>query len=276
MSIAARPIGADVARLDGPDKVTGSATYAYEHPLTDPAYAFAVLSTVARGRVARIDTTAAAKLPGVLAVLTHENVPRLADASDGELAILQSPEIHFRGQIVGAVVAESLEIAREAAALVRVEEQAVEHSAVLRAGDPGLYKPAEEDVGDPADTAHGDVEAGLRAAATTIDATYTTPIEHASPMEPHTSVALWRDGTLTLFESTQSVHGVRKAIAELFGIALEDVEVTAPYVGGGFGCKGKLHAPAVLAVMAAQAVAGRPVKLAVERDQILTLGGQPV
>lgn len=273
MSIAARPLGADVARIDGPDKVTGTATYAYEHPLTDPAYALAVLSTVARGRVAHIDTTEAAALAGVLAVLTHENATQLADASDGELAILQSPEIHFRGQIVGAIVAESLEIAREAAALVRVEEQAIEHSAALRTDDPGLYKPEDEDDGDPTDTAQGDVEAGLRAAATTIDATYTTPIEHANPMEPHTSVALWRDGTLTLFESTQSVHGVRNAIAKLFGLAREDVVVTAPYVGGGFGCKGKLHAPAVLAVMAAQAVAGRPVKLALERSQMFTLGG---
>ena len=131
-AIAARPLGADVGRLDGPRKVTGAATYAYEHPLTDPAYVFPLLSTAARGRVVGIDAAEAQSLPGVLAVLTHERAPKLADTSNPELAVLQSPAIHFRGQIVGAVIAESLEIGAHAAALVRIEEQASEHDVVLR------------------------------------------------------------------------------------------------------------------------------------------------
>ena len=174
MTTAVRPLGADIGRIDGPRKVSGTATYAYEHPLTGPAYVVALLSSVARGRVTAIDSSQAEALPGVLAVLAHESAPRLADTEDRELAILQTPEIHFRGQVVGAVVADSLEIATHAAGLVRVQEQASEHDVVLTADHPQLFKPQDEST----DTSRGDAEAGLRAAATTVDATYTTPHQH--------------------------------------------------------------------------------------------------
>jgi xanthine dehydrogenase YagR molybdenum-binding subunit len=272
-TLASRPIGADIGRIDGPQKVTGTAPYAYEHPLTDPAYVLPLLSTVARGTVTRIDASAARALPGVLAVLTHEDTPQLADTSDGELAILQSPEIHFRGQIVGAVVAESLEIGRHAVGLVGIEQEAREHSVVLSADHPDVYRPQSVNAGGETDTAHGDVEAALRDAAMAIVATYSTPMEHNHPLEPHTTVARWHDGTLHLFESTQSVHGVRTSVAALFGLEPEAVHVTAPFVGGGFGSKGLIHAPTVLAVIAARAVPGRPVKLALSRQQMFTLAG---
>ncbi len=267
-AVAARPIGADIGRLDGPQKVTGTAPYAYEHPLTDPAYVFALLSTVARGTVTRIDAGTAAALPGVLAILTHEEPPPLADTSDDETAILQSPEIHFRGQVVGAIVAESLEIGRHAVGLVRIDQQAADHRVRLSPDDPELYRPESVE-----DAASGDVEAALRAAAASVVATYSTPMEHNNPMEPHTTVARWQDGTLHLYESTQSVHGVRDSLAKVFGLRAEDVHVSAPFVGGGFGSKGVVHAPTVLAVMAARAVPGRPVKLALSRQQMFTLGG---
>jgi xanthine dehydrogenase YagR molybdenum-binding subunit len=272
-ALATRPIGADIGRLDGPRKVTGTAPYAYEHPLTDPAYVLPLLSTVARGTVTRIDASAADALPGVLAVLTHEHPPQLADTSDGELAILQTPEIHFRGQIVGAVVADSLEIGQHAVSLVRIEQAAAEHSVVLSPDHPELYRPETVNAGAETDTEHGDVEAALRGAATSLVATYSTPMEHNHPLEPHTTVAHWRDGTLRLYESTQSVHGVRRSIAGLFGLEPERVHVTAPFVGGGFGSKGLIHAPTVLAVMAARALPGRPVKLALSRQQMFTLAG---
>ncbi|MDX6677231.1 MAG: xanthine dehydrogenase YagR molybdenum-binding subunit [Solirubrobacteraceae bacterium] len=270
MTVATGALGADIARLDGPRKVAGTARYAYEQPLTDPAYVYVLQSRVARGRVTTIDAREAMKLAGVLAVLTHDNAPKLAGDSDGRLAILQSPDVRFRGQAIAAVVADSIEIARHAAALVRVEQQPAEHRVLLSPDDPDLYVP---DFSGGADSERGDVEAALRDAPTTIDATYRTPMQHNNPLEPHTSVALWRDGTLRLWESTQSVHGVRDTIGDLFGIDAERVRVSAPYVGGGFGSKGQLHAPTVLAVMAAQAVPGRPVKLAVERRQMFTLGG---
>ena len=267
MTTAVRPLGADIGRIDGLRKVSGTATYAYEHPLTGPAYVVALLSSVARGHVTAIDSSQAETLPGVLAVLTHESAPRLADTEDRELAILQTPEIHFRGQVVGAVVADSLEIAEHAAGLVRIVQEASEHRVLLSADDPELYAP------DGSGSSEGDVEAALRSAATAIDATYRTPSQHNNPLEPHTTVALWRDGTLRLYESTQSVHGVRDTIAPLFGLQDEQVHVHAPFVGGGFGSKGPVHAHVVLAVMAAQAVAGRPVKLALTRSQTFTLGG---
>jgi xanthine dehydrogenase YagR molybdenum-binding subunit len=269
-TIVSRPIGADIARIDGPQKVTGTATYAYEHPLTDPAYVFPLVSAVARGRVVAVDTAAATELPGVLAVLTHENTPALADTSDAENAILQSCEIHFRGQIVGGVVAESLEIGQEAVGLVRIEEAADAHRVLLRADDPEQFGP---DNAAETGAAPGEVEAALAAAATSITATYSTPIEHNNPMEPHTTVARWQDATLRLYDSTQSVHGVRTTIAGLFGLEPEQVQVTAPFVGGGFGSKGMVHAHTVLAVMAARAVPGRSVKLALTRQQMFTLGG---
>ncbi|MEA2190550.1 MAG: xanthine dehydrogenase YagR molybdenum-binding subunit [Solirubrobacteraceae bacterium] len=273
MSIATTGIGADIGRIDGPHKVTGTAFYAYEHPLTDPAYVVAVRSTVARGRVVGIDASEAEELEGVLAVLGHDPAPALADRSDGELAILQSPDVHFRGQIVAAVVADSLEIATHAAGLVRVEQRADPHRVLLAADDPELYEPDGVNGGAETDTSQGDVEAALRSAATTIDATYRTPMQHNNPLEPHTTVALWRDNTLHLYESTQSVHGVRSSLAGLFGLDEEQVHVVAPFVGGGFGSKGMIHAPTVLAVMAARAVEGRPVKLALTRQQMFTLAG---
>ncbi len=267
-AVATRPIGADIGRLDGPQKVTGTAPYAYEHPLADPAYVIPLLSTVARGTVTAIDASAAAALPGVLAVLTHEDPPPLADTSDDETAILQSPEIHFRGQVVGAIVAESLEIGRHAAGLVRIDQQRADHRVRLSPDDPELYRPDSVE-----DAATGDVEAALRAAAASVVATYSTPMEHNNPLEPHTTVARWQDGTLCLYESTQSVHGVRDSLAGLFGLQAEDIHVSAPFVGGGFGSKGVVHAPTVLAVMAARTVPGRSVKLALSRQQMFTLGG---
>lgn len=269
-TVAARALGADIARIDGPQKVTGAATYAYEHPLAEPAYVFPLLSTVARGRVVVIDAGAAADLPGVLCVLTHDNAPRLADTSDAENAILQSDAVHFRGQIVGAIVAQSLEIGAEAVALVRIEEAADEHRVVLRIDDPAQFAPEEN---GESGAAAAEVDAALAAAAARITAIYSTPIAHNNPMEPHTTVARWQDGTLRLYDSTQSVHGVRTTIAGLFGLTPERVRVRAPFVGGGFGSKGTVHAHTVLAVMAAQALPGRDVKLALTRQQMFTLGG---
>src|ERR1700740_2570757 len=115
-----RAIGASLDRRDGPQKVTGTAAYAYEHRLDNPLYLFPVQSHVARGRVTRIDASAAEALPGVIAVLSHENAPRLADVSDRELAVLQADEVDYRGEYVAAAVAETLETARYAASLVRV------------------------------------------------------------------------------------------------------------------------------------------------------------
>jgi xanthine dehydrogenase YagR molybdenum-binding subunit len=268
-----RAIGMKLARLDGPAKLTGTAPYAFEYPLDDPLYLHPVQATIARGRVTDIDTTAAAALAGVVAAITHKNAPRLACGEDRELWVLQSDEVHFRGQFVAAVVAETPEIARQAADLVRVTYAEQPHDAELRPDRDDLYAPGKVNPDFPTDTDEGDVGAALTAAAVTVDATYTTPMEHNNPMETHTTVALWAEGVLTLHDSTQGAHTVRTALAPVFGLAPEQVRVIAPYVGGGFGSKGTAHAHNVLAGLAAQAVAGRPVKFALTRQQMFALAG---
>jgi xanthine dehydrogenase YagR molybdenum-binding subunit len=276
MAIAAqREIGADRARRDGPAKVTGTALYAAEHPFADPAYAHPVPATVARGRITAIDSGAAFAVPGVLTVLTHENAERLASEEDKELWVLQSPEVAFRGQFVAVVVADSPEAAREAAELVNVSYDRQDHDVVLRANHPERYAPDQVNPAFPTDTEEGDPEAGLAAAAVSVDATYTTPANHNNPMEPHTTVARWDRAAehLTLHDSTQGVHNVRKTIAPLFGLEAEQVSVIAPHVGGGFGSKGTPHAHDVLACLAARAVPGRDVKLALTRQMLFSVAG---
>jgi xanthine dehydrogenase YagR molybdenum-binding subunit len=266
-------IGTPVKRIERPAKVTGTALYAFEHPLEHPAYLFPVQATIARGRVAAVDTAPAQACGGVLVVLTHFNAPRLASDEDKELWVLQSDEVAFRGQFVGAVVAESPEIAREAASLVRVDYDQQPHDALL-SGDRGdLHSP--QSIFDiyETDTSSGDVEAAIAAAALTVGETHRTPMEHNNPMEPHSTIAVWADGSLTLYDSTQGAHATRSTLASLFGLDPHRVRVISPHVGGGFGSKVSAHAHQVLAGLAAQAVPGRPVKVALTRQQMFPLVG---
>lgn len=272
-----RAIGAPLARLDGRAKVTGTAPYAFEQPVDDPAYLHPVQSTIARGRITAVDVDAARAVDGVLDVLTVFDAPRLADTSDGELSILQDDRVHFRGQIIGGVVAESAEIARQAAGLVQVTYAEDPHDVELTVDHPGLYTPDEVNPSYPSDTDEGDVDAALASAEVTVDQTYSTPIEHNNPMEPHACIAVWtNDGgqpEVTLYDSTQGVHAAREALAPVFGLEPEQIRIIAPHVGGGFGSKGAPHAHDVLALLAAQRSAGRPVKLALTRQQMFSLVG---
>ena len=264
-----RAIGASLSRRDGPQKVTGTAPYAYEHRFDRPLYLFPVESDVARGRVTRIDASAAEDLPGVVTVLTHENAPRLADTSDRELTVLQAGDVAFRGQYVAAVLAETLETARYAASLVRVSYDEVPHDVELRPDRSDLYAPEHVNPGLPTDTQEGDFDRAFPSAAVKLDETYTTPMEHHNPMEPHTTVALWEAGDLTLYESTQGPHSAKQTLAQVLGLDADRVRVIAPYVGGGFGSK-TVHANTVLAALAAEAVQGSPVKFALTRQQMFS------
>jgi xanthine dehydrogenase YagR molybdenum-binding subunit len=266
-------VGEALPRRDGRAKVTGTAPYAFEQEVHDPVYMHPVQATIARGAISTIDVTAAEDVPGALMALTHENAPRLASDENPELWILQDPEIHFRGQLIGAVIADTAEAAREAAGLVQVVYDERPHDVVLRADHPDLYAPDKVNPAFPTDTSQGDVDAAMRGAAVTIDETYTTPMEHNNPMEPHATIAIHEGGRLTLYDSTQGVHTVRTAIAPLFGLTPDAVRVISPYVGGGFGSKGTPHAHIVLACLGAQALPGRPVKLALTRQQMFGLVG---
>ncbi len=271
-----RAIGQALVRRDGEQKVRGTATYAYETPVENPAFCHPVQATIARGRVTAMDTAAAEALDGVLAVLTPFNAERLASTDDAEYAVLQSPEVAFRGQLIGVVVAETSELAREVADGITVAYAEQPHDSELRTDRPDLYAPEQVNAGHPTDTSEGDVEAAMRSAEVTVDHTYETQMLHNNPIEPHATTALWEPGAdvpLTLWDSTQGVHPDRAAVSEVFGLDEQQVRVVCPYVGGGFGSKGNPHANVMLVAMAARALPGRPVKLALTRQQMFFLAG---
>src|SRR5579859_7902674 len=272
MQLITRAISAPLNRLDGVQKVTGAANYAYEYPVEGVTYVFPVQSTIARGRVVSIDASAARALPGVIAVLSHENAPRLAPVDDAELAVFQSEAIAYRGQFVAAVVAETLEIARQAAELVVVRYEEQPHDVELRADRTDLYKPQIVNPFYQSDTVSGDVETALAQAPVSVDYVYTTPAEHPNPLEPHTTVAVWNEDSLTLYDANQGPHPIRDTVATAFKLPPERVRVISQYVGGAFGSKVDAHPHVILAVMAAQ-VASRPVKLALTRQQMCALAG---
>ncbi len=267
-----RATGAPLNRIDGVQKVTGAATYAYEYPVEGVTYVFPVQSTIAKGRIVSIDASAARALPGVIAVLSHENAPRLAPLDDAELAVFQSDAVAYHGQFVAAVVAGTPEIARQAASLVVVRYQEQPHDVELRADRGDLYTPEKLVAIFETDTESGDVEAALTSAAVSLDHTYTTPPEHNNPLEPHATTAIWSDEGVTLYDSNQGAHRVRDTVAQAFGLPPERVRVIARYVGGGFGSKSHPHPHTILTVMAAQATR-RPVKFALTRQQMFALVG---
>jgi xanthine dehydrogenase YagR molybdenum-binding subunit len=271
MSVAERAVGAPIDRIEGREKVAGEATYAFEYEQENAVYAAIVQSTIAKGTIRAVDPAAAATLPGVLAVLWHENAPALASA-EGELAVLQSPAVSYRGQIVAAVVADSLETARQAGRLVRLDYDVAEHDVELRTDHPGLYKPDKVNPNFPTDSEEGDFEQALATAAIVVDETYTTPAEHNNPMEPHATIAVWENGGLTLYDSNQGAWRVAETVADAFGLEPAQVRVISRHVGGGFGSKGTPRPNVVLSAMCARHVQ-RAVKLAVTRQQMFTLTG---
>jgi xanthine dehydrogenase YagR molybdenum-binding subunit len=273
MSVAAsRIIGAPVDRIEGREKVSGQAKYAYEYEAEGACYGAIIQSTEARGRIRAFDASAARAVPGVIDVLWAENAPRLKEISDPELEILQRPEFAYRGQIVGAVIAESYETARQAERLIRIDYETELHDTLLRPDHPHLYAPEKVNPSFPADTADGDFDAAYASAEVTIDFTYTTPTEHNNPMEPHATIAVWGGDSITLYDSNQGATTVSETVAKAFGLSPEAVRVVSPHVGGGFGSKGTPRPHVILAVMAAKLV-GRPVKLAVTRQQMFDVTG---
>ncbi|MGC4878347.1 xanthine dehydrogenase family protein molybdopterin-binding subunit [Micromonospora sp. DT43] len=265
--MSAGAVGRAYPRLEGREKVTGTARYAVEYPTDDVTYGWVVPAAVVRGRITRVDADEALASPGVLAVLHHGNAPRIAPGAQPELWLLQEPAVHYRGQYVAVVVATSLEAAREGARLLRIDYDTGPHSTVLTDDHPGLYKPEHVNPSYPTDTVEGDFDAGYAAAPVRVDATYRTPAYHNNPMEPHATTALWRDGRLLVHDSTQGAAPVQATLAELFELPRESVRVIAEHVGGGFGSKGYAKASVVLAALAARHV-DRPVKLALTRQQL--------
>jgi xanthine dehydrogenase YagR molybdenum-binding subunit len=278
--IETRAVGAHHDRVDGPLKVTGHARYAVEHGpdegVSEHLTAWLVGAPVAKGRVLRVDATQALATAGVVSVVDHESARRLDDTGeqgDCELAILQDDRIHYRGQIVAIVLAESAEAAREGARLVHVHVEAGDHVADLDSDEAELYAPEEVNAGHETDWSDGDVDAARAGAAVVVEGDYSTPYEHNNPLEPHAATAHWDGEVLTVWDSTQAVHAVASTLAPMLGLEVEQVRVRAPYVGGGFGSKGLPHSPEVAAALSAMAVPGRWVRLAVTRQQMFAMTG---
>lgn len=277
-------IGEPLDRVDGPAKVTGQARYAAEFPAARTTYAVIVQSTIASGTLADVETTAAERLPGVLAVMTPANAPRLpqqgqsaaSPPSGRALSLLQDTHVYYNGQPIAVVIAETFETATHAAHLVRARYRPTAGRVDMQAALPSAYPYTQPILGRLAPaTERGDVQAALNGAATVVDAVYTTPLETHNPMEPHATMAEWSGDRLTLHDSTQYVYGVRRILAKTFGIAEDNVRVICDYVGGAFGSKGSAWSHVVLAAMAARLVR-RPVKLVLSRRQMFgPVGAHP-
>lgn len=272
-------IGTATSRVDGRDKVTGAARYAGEYSAPDLAHASIVMATIAKGRIKKIDTSEAHNVAGVLAVLTHDNRPPMADndkAYKDDVAPdegspyrpLYDGEIKFNGQPVALVLAEDFETATYAASLVRVDydeeppvtdlEQQLRNTVAL----------------DPPAKPRGDAAKAFAASDVRHDAGYSVPIEHHNPMELFASTAVWQDGKLTVYDKTQGVQNVQRYLCSVFEAKPDEIRVMSPFMGGGFGSGLRPQYQVVLAVLGARALK-RSVRLVLTRQQMYMVGYRP-
>jgi xanthine dehydrogenase YagR molybdenum-binding subunit len=270
-------VGSSISRKDGALKVTGQARYAADHPLEHVAHAVAVCSTIGNGRVSRSDSSAAERAPGFLAIIHHGNAPKLfrpvnnfnSASKPGEIRVVfEDDRVHYAGQYIAVVVAETLQQAQHAAELVQVTYETWPPVINTDNAMDTVYDPAEF-FGEKLAASRGDPESAFQAAEITYEAEYFTPIEHHNPMEPSASIAHWEGDELTLYETTQWVAGARNTVAETLGMPEENVHVVSPFIGGGFGCKGFIWPHSVMSAIAAKRV-GRPVKLSLTRKQMFS------
>ncbi len=282
-------IGTATSRIDGVAKVTGSAKYAAEFNAPGLLHGSLVTSTITKGRITRIDTSEAKRVKGVVDVLTHAHRPQMADndkAYKDDVAPLGSPfrplydnRIMFNGQPIALVVAETSEVARFAASLVRVEyEQEAHVTDVFRQRDaaapvPPPTNPLEAVFAPP--RPRGNSKQGLAAAAVRHEAEYYTPIEHHNPMELFASTVVYEaNGKLTVYDKTQGVQNVQRYLCSVFSLKPDDVRVVSPFVGGAFGVGLRPQFEAVLAMLAALALR-RSVRVVLTRPQMYALGYRP-
>ena len=282
-------IGTATSRVDGRAKVTGTAKYAGEFNEPGLAHASVVTSTIAKGRIARIEAGEALAVEGVIDVLTHQNRPHMPSedsAHKDDVAPEGSPfrplyddQIRFSFQPIALVVAEAPEIARFAASLVRVEYEQEEHVTDLNGQRDSAFaveapaNPAENPFAPP--KSRGNAGQALAAAVVRHSGEYYVPIEHHNPMEPYASTVIYGDGgRLTVYDKTQGVQNVQRYLHRVLGMESDDVRVVSPFVGGAFGSGLRPQYQAVLAALAARA-AKRSVRLVLTRQQMYGLGYRP-
>jgi xanthine dehydrogenase YagR molybdenum-binding subunit len=272
-------IGAQVSRLDGPLKVRGEARFAAEYVMEGMVYAALRYSTIARGRIRTLETGAAEAAAGVVLVMTHRNSPPMQPppmfltgpkaAGGANLPVMQDPSIHWNGEPVAIVLAETQEQADHAASLIEITYE----SAPPRTFEEARAHARTPDslVGQPVEVLVGDAEAALIDASHSVDLTYTTPRHNHNAIEPHAVTLAWDGDELIVHDASQGVKGHAWTFAQVFGIDEEQVHVTSPYVGGGFG--GKTLWSHHLLGAAASKVAGRPVRVTLSREGVYRLVG---
>jgi len=271
-------VGEPRDRVDGRMKVTGEARYAAENNLPNLAYCVLVTSTIPSGTITSIDASEAKKAAGVLNVLSHLNTLKLAEvggqgqdsnASEHHHMPFSDDSVHYLGQAVAAVVADTFEHAMHGAGLVKVAYRA---NPARIAMEDFRHEAKERRGNNPATFTKGDAEGALAGAPIKIDQVYRTPYEHHNMMEPHALVAAWDGDHLTVHDSAQNIFSTRTTLARAFGVPRESVRVMSPFVGGAFGSKGSAWPHVFIAVMAAKMVK-RPVKLSLTRRQSYSSNG---
>jgi xanthine dehydrogenase YagR molybdenum-binding subunit len=267
-------------RYEGIAKVTGKIRYAAEfsEPFSKAnlAYAFIVQATIPSGSVQSMDVAAAEKAPGVLAVLTPFNAPKLNPGppqppARRNLTTLQDTQVSYNGQPIALVVAKTLHEAKAAAALLKIHYTPQPAKLEWRKRLQEARWPKSPGKA-PANDRRGDVEGAFANAAVIIDNTYVTPIQFHNPMEPHATIAWWQGDKLTVYDSTQYISGVKMSLAKTMDLPVDNVRVIDPVVGGGFGSKGSMWSHVPLCAMASKVV-NRPVKLSLDREQMFGLVG---
>ena len=272
-------VGTPVSRLDGPQKVSGTAQFAAEFPLERMVYAALSYSTVARGRIVELDTAAAEAAPGVVLVMTYRNAPRLKPApmfmssqkaaAGDDLPTMQDDQVHWNGQPVALVLAETQEQADYAKSLIHVTYETEASVTVFEAAkadsEPGVFQ------GQPLLLEIGDAEAALRASPHKVDNVYRTPRHSHNPIELHAATIVWDGDNLIVHDASQCVTHTAWSLAQIFDMKEQHVHVTSPYVGGGFGSK-TLWQHQVLAA-AASRLAGRPVRIVLSREGVYRIVG---
>jgi xanthine dehydrogenase YagR molybdenum-binding subunit len=269
-------IGAAVPRIDGPLKVSGNAKYTADFYFPEMVYAVPVCSTVAKGRITRLDTSDAEKMPGVVAILHRENIGRLYRSArdltfsaylDERRPPFEDDVIYYNGQYVALAVAETFEQAQAAAATVQV---------VYSAEKPDLSNNLEPEGKLKVGSIRGDTEAAFATAPVKIDETYVTPVETHNPIELHASVSIWDGSKFTLYETTQGVVNHRAVMAQVLGVPKENVQVISLFLGSGFGGKLFPWPHSVLAAAVSRDLY-RPVKLVISRSMMFSnVGHRPV
>ena len=278
-------IGQPLSRVDGRAKVTGQAKYAAEYNVPGLAYGVVVSSVIAKGRITKIDASKALRFGGVLQVFTHENAPHTASDDQSykdEVAPPGSPfrplrddRIMFSGQPVALVVAETFELARYAASLVRVDYKSEPHETDLTAKRGQAYEPKLREYIDPPIQPRGDAGKAFARAAVQLEAEYAGPAEHHNPMELFATTVVWEGGgKLTVYDKTQGPQNNQKYICKVFELSDDDVRLLSPFVGGGFGSGLRPQYQLFLTVMAARGLQ-RSVRVSLTRQQMFTFTHRP-